>query len=190
MKNEVKQEYIANNQNPLVLLTSENGKPKDLVGHLVTHSDQKVWAPYSVGDELDFGHFYSRYPKFVETGYGKYGNIDKALKSPEGLLFLIADGMFPMGCGVRKPNTVFAVQPKTTNPDDIAKQIEADCGYCVTDVHQKASGKLGLVDCEFHVYDFSQIWYDNQQAYLDAVAGLVNSNAVRGTPIIFHAKLK
>jgi len=191
MTNEIKQGYVKNNQNPLVLLTNENGVMKDLVGHLVAHSDQKVWAPYKVGDKLDFEQFYSCYPKFVETGYGKFGSIDEELKSKDGLLFLIADGMFPMGCGIRKPNTVFAVQPKTKCLAEIAAQIEADCGYCVTDVKPKASGKLSYLENALHINGFSEDYFVNQQAYLDAVAGLVNSSvAPEKTPIVFHVKAK
>jgi hypothetical protein len=192
MKNETKQEYTTNNQNPLVLLTAENGKPKDLIGHIVNYGSQKIWAPYKVGDELDFEPFHSRYPKFVTTGYGKFGSIDKELKSPSGLLFLIADGMFPMGCGVRKPNTVFAVQPKTADPMAIAAQIEADAGYDVTDVRSKASGRISLLNGVLSINGFSESWYKNQRAYLDAVAGLVNNSyEIPGkTPIIFHANVK
>jgi len=191
MKNETKQGYVANNQNSLVLLTNENGVMKDLVGHLVYTGQQKVWAPYKVGDKLDFEPCYSCYPKFVETGYGKFGSIDEELKSKDGLLFLIADGMFPMGCGIRKPNTVFAVQPKTKCLAEIADQIEADCGYCVTDVKPKASGKLSYLENALHINGFSENYFANQQAYMDAVAGLVNSSvAPEKTPIIFHVKAK
>ena len=191
MTDEVKQEYIANNQNPLVLLIKEKGVLENLVGHLVNSGQQKVWAPYKVGDKLDFEPFYSCYPKFVETGYGKFGSIDKELKSQNGLLFLIADGMFPMGCGIRKPNTVFAVQAEANCPEDIASQIEADAGYIVTDVKPKASGKLSYLENALHINGFSEDYFKNQQAYLDAVAGLVNNSiAPKKTPIIFHAKAK
>lgn len=193
MTNEIKQEYIANNQNPLVLLTSENGKPKDLIGHLVNYGQQKVWAPYMVGDELDFESRNRCYPKFVDTGYGKFGSYETELKSRKGkgLMFLIADGMFPMGCGARCKNTVFAVQPKATDPMEIADQIEADSGYYVTDVQPKASGRIRLIDNILYINKFSESYYKNQEAYLDAVAGLVRAGYYfpEKTPIIFHANL-
>jgi len=191
MENDLKQGYVVNNQNSLVLLTNENGVMKDLVGHLVNDGQQKVWSPYKVGDELDFEPFHRCYPKFVKIGYGKFGSIDEELKSPKGLLFLIADGMFPMGCGSRCPNTVFAVQPKTKDPAEIAAQIEADSGYIVTEVKPKASGRISFLDNALHIKEFSKNYFKNLQVYLDAVAGLVNSSiAPEKTPIIIHAKAK
>jgi len=189
MKNKLKQGYVVNNQNPLVLLTNENGVMKDLVGHLVIHSDQKVWVPYKVGDELDFEPFNRCYPKFIAAGYGKFGSIDEELKSQSGLLFLIADGEFPMGCGpTRFTNTIFAVRPKAVSIEEIADQVYRDASI---GVEPKASGHLSYLDDALHINGFSESYLKSQQAYLDAVAGLVNSSvASEKTPIIFHVKSK
>jgi hypothetical protein len=187
MTNKVNQEYTANNQNPLILLTNENGKPKDLIGHLVKYDSQKIWAPYKVGDELDFEPLHRCYPKFVETGHGKFGSIDKELQSSDGLLFVLADGDFSMGCGARFLNTVFAVKPGETEPDKIAYQVFSESGV---DVELKASGRINLLENALNIYKFSEDFYKNPRAYLDAVAGLVNGYGFKkGTPIFFKANL-
>ena len=187
MTNKVNQEYTANNQNPLILLTNENGKPKDLIGHLVNHSSQKIWTPYKIGNKVDFEPFHRCYPKFVETGYGKFGNINKELQSSDGLLFVLADGDFSMGCGARFLNTVFAVKSGETEPDKIAYQVFSDSGI---DVELKASGRISLLENALSIHEFSEDFYKNPQTYLDAIAGLVNSNlANKGVPILFKANL-
>jgi hypothetical protein len=189
MTTEVKQEYTANNQNSLVLLTSENGKPKDFIGHIVNYGQQKVWAPYKVGDELDFEPTKERWPKLVVAGYNGIDSIQKELHSSDGLLFLLADGEFPMGCGPsRDLNTVLAVKPGAKDAREISDQIYRDIG---TDLEFRAKGMLNITKKQLLVNNFCVSYISNPDVYLDTIAGLTRSSiAPDGISILFKANLK
>jgi len=195
MTNRIKQEYIANNQDPLVLLTSENGKPMNLIGHLVIAYSEKIWVPYKIGDKMGFEPLHMCFTKYLETGCGKFGSVNKELKSPEGLLFLLADGIFPYGCRATTENTVLAVKTGEKDPFEISKQIDKDLGAVVekgydAKLHTKATGKISLLKNVLNVHDFSESYFQNPQVYMDTIAGLMNNYKFKdGTPIRFHANM-
>ena len=171
---------------PFYIQEIREGLSLGWVGHMQMSEEEARlnWRFYRIGDELDFEPNKRFWPKFIETGDGMSGDINKELRTPEGLLFLLADGIFPIGCGARELNTVMAVKPGENFAEGIADQIYEDIG---TQVKQRATGRLRLEESGLYVVDFSTNFFDRLEDYQDTIAGLVRSKIVpEGTPLKYQ----
>ncbi|MEM2956419.1 MAG: hypothetical protein QW041_02510 [Candidatus Pacearchaeota archaeon] len=184
------QEYIANNQNSLVLLTKDEKGARDLVGH-IRYSDDikfpvKSWFPYKIKEKLDFS-------SDACLGIVKYSidDIIKDLADGKELPFVLVEGDFPRGCGLTVYSPRLIIAEKRKSKDDIIRDIEEIMPYNAM-LKYIADGKLRLKKGEgLHVNDFSTSYFENQSDYLDTIAAIAESYlAKEETTILFHAKLR
>ena len=144
---------------------------------------------YSLGRGLDFLPRNSCYPMF--QNFGNYKKTQRAIQN-EGLDFIVVDGPFQAGCGVRKINTLMAITPGKTS-SDIIKHIRSDLGEDFP-LEKISTGKLSIERGHYEVIvpKITGTWANEIKQYLevhrDIIAGLVSSDlAPRGTPIHFSA---
>ncbi len=180
---------------PLNLLGVSEGINLGYVGHM---DELEEWKPYKIGDlARDIEEHArkllkagvanpTRFAKFVNTEWSK--DINNYLHRGEGLLFLLGDGLFPIGCGARDWCAIIAVRPGAYTAADIGRKIFEDSGV---DVKHRATGILRLENNVLRIDGFSTSWWDGLEDYADVIRALARSDiALNGTPIIFQATFK
>jgi len=191
----LKQGFVVNNKNPLVLLVNENGMPKDRVGHFGIMGGEKLWMPYTVMGGVE-SNFFSR-SCIAIAGKKSINDIVSAISEGKDMPFALVNGYFPRGCGqtIYDPRLVIMGEEGKFGKD-IVQYMEDTMSYDA-DLDLVADGKLKLVTLEapykgsvLHVNDFSESYFKNLDAYAETMASLIESYvAPKGTAILFHANL-
>ncbi|MBU0907625.1 MAG: hypothetical protein KKD18_05635 [Nanoarchaeota archaeon] len=126
---------------------------------------------------------YTRFAKFVNTSWDE--DATKELGTKDGMLFLLGEGAFPIGCGARDICTIMAVHPGTNNADCISQKIYQDIG---TRVKPRATGRIGVDKENVWIRNFTTQWFGNFRDYADVIRSLTRSNiSPNDTPILFQA---
>jgi len=131
---------------------------------------------------------YTRFAKFLNVG-SEEGYLE--LDSQDGVLFLLGDGEFPIGCGARDLCTIMAARPRTNNADYIARKIEADIRVRIS---PRATGKLKVDEQGVHISEFTPNFFGDFRNYTDIIRALTHSKASYvakdGTPILFKVNME
>jgi len=173
------------------------GLTQGYVGHIGGYDGAGLpkWEPYKIGDsvkdivehhkQLSNAGIVDRLKRLKFVDIDQHGDLTPYLKKDEGLLFLLGDGSFPVGCGSSDLCTIMAVRPGVNSAYEISGKIYKDIGI---KVNTRATGKLKLENEKLYVKEFTTSFFEKIEDYADVIRGLTYSEdlAKEGTPILFE----